>query len=284
MVEELERLFRRLLLLPLLMPVLLFGGWGLGKATARGIALPAGAPIRVAAAASTPRAQLEALSAYMGGVRAEGRDTEEYVLLYQNHVRPVEQSLARWGLAAELARRVAWPLVENAYERGLDPATVVAIVLVESSGRPSATSFVGARGLMQVMPMHKGRWDCGPDLYDIESNLCYGTSILADNLDRFGGDERRALLAYNGCVRGTNTPDCHTYPDKVRRLRDRVRREWQTLAPAGYEELIVGRAAPGHAPDPPPAAHPGSQPTPFIPPAQSRAARRRASPSRHSRR
>ncbi|MFW6331590.1 MAG: lytic transglycosylase domain-containing protein, partial [Gemmatimonadota bacterium] len=214
----------------------------------------------------------------------DGRDTEEYVRLYQNHVRPVEQSLARWGLAAELARRVAWPLVENAYERGLDPATVVAIVLVESSGRPSATSFVGARGLMQVMPMHKGRWDCGPDLYDIESNLCYGTSILADNLDRFGGDERRALLAYNGCVRGTNTPDCHTYPDKVRRLRDRVRREWQTLAPAGYEELIVGRAAPGHAPDPPPAAHPGSQPTPFIPPAQSRAARRRASPSRHSRR
>ena len=25
-----------------------------------------------------------------------------------------------------------------------------------------------------------------------------------------------ALLSYNGCVRGTNTPDCRAYPEKVR--------------------------------------------------------------------
>jgi hypothetical protein len=25
-----------------------------------------------------------------------------------------------------------------------------------------------------------------------------------------------ALLRYNGCVRGTNTPRCHTYPSKVK--------------------------------------------------------------------
>lgn len=244
MLEGLERAFRRVLLLPLLIPVLLFGGWGLGKVTARGIALPDGAPIRVAAAANTPRAQLESLSGYMGSIREDGQDTEAYVLLYQNHVRPVEHSLAGWGLAPELARRVAWPLVENAYERGLDPATVVAIVLVESSGRPGATSFVGARGLMQVMPLHKGHWECGPDLYDIESNLCYGTSILAWNLDRYNGDERRALLAYNGCVRGTNTPNCHTYPDKVHQIRDRLRRDWRALAPAGYDELLGAGSGP----------------------------------------
>jgi soluble lytic murein transglycosylase-like protein len=240
MIEELERFFKRVALLPLLVPVLLFGGWGLGKVTARGIALPDGAPIRIASAANTPRAQLEALSVYMADMRAEGMDTEEYVLLYQNHVLPVEHSLQKWGLRAEIARKVAWPLVENSYQRGLDPATVVAIVLVESSGRPDATSFVGARGLMQVMPLHQGLWDCGPNMYEIESNLCYGTSILADNLDRFGGDERRALLAYNGCVNGTNTPNCHTYPDKVRRIRERVRREWQQLAPASYETLLLG--------------------------------------------
>lgn len=28
---------------------------------------------------------------------------------------------------------------------------------------------------------------------------------------------RTALLRYNGCVTGRNTPDCHTYPDVVRR-------------------------------------------------------------------
>ena len=239
-IDDLERLLRRALVLPLILPVLLFGGWGLGKVTARGVSLPEGAPVRVAAAQNTPPAQLERLSQFMADVREEGSDTENYVLLYRNHVRPVEASLTEWGVEPDLAREVAWPLVENAYQRGLDPATVVAIVLVESSGRPDATSFVGARGLMQIMPMHKGLWDgCGLDMYEIANNLCYGTSILADNLRRFG-NERRALLAYNGCVNGTNTPNCHTYPDKVRRIRDSVRRQWRRIAPETYESLILG--------------------------------------------
>jgi soluble lytic murein transglycosylase-like protein len=236
MVDELERLLKRALVLPVvLLPVLLFTGLTLGKATSRGIMLPEGAPVRIAAAAHTPRQHLEALSTFMSAVRADGRHTEEYVLLYRNHIRPVEQSLQDWGVNAELARRVAWPLVQNSYERGLDPATVVAVLLLESSGRPLATSFVGARGLMQVMPMHQGRWQgCGDDLYDIENNLCYGTSILAWFLGRHGGDERRALLAYNGCVRGTNTPNCHTYPARVKRLRDRIQQEWERIEPEGY--------------------------------------------------
>jgi hypothetical protein len=247
MVDELERLLKRALILPvLLLPVLLLTGLTLGKATTRGIMLPEGAPIRIAAAVHTPRQHLEALSGYMGAVRADGRETEEYVLLYHNHIRPVEQSLQKWGVGPELARRVAWPLVENSYERGLDPATVVAVLLLESSGRPLATSFVGARGLMQVMPMHQGRWQgCGEDLYDIESNLCYGTSILAWFLGRHGGDERGALLAYNGCVRGTNTPNCHTYPVRVKRLRDRIQQDWERIEPRAYrgdtsESFIFG--------------------------------------------
>jgi soluble lytic murein transglycosylase-like protein len=244
LVDELERLLRRAVLVPLaLLPVLLLTGLTVGRATARGIALPDDVPVRIAAAAYTPRHQLEALSATMGAVRAKGADTEEYVLLYRNHVRPVERSLQDWGLDPALARRVAWPLVENTYERGLDPATVVAILLIESSGRPNATSFMGARGLMQVMPMHQGRWHgCGEDLYDIEHNICYGTSILAWLLGRHGGDERRALLAYNGCVRGTNTPNCHTYPNRVKRLRDRIQAEWERAEAEPARSLPAGPA------------------------------------------
>ena len=244
MIDELERLLRRARALPLILPVLLFGGWGLGILTNRGIALPADADFRIAAAAHTPVTRLEMLSQYMAAIRADGSDTEDYVVLYRNHVQPVEESLERWGVRGELARRVAWPLVENAYQRGLDPATVVAIVLVESSGRPSATSFVGARGLMQIMPMHQGEWrGCGEDMYDIENNLCYGTSILASLLRRFRGDERRALLAYNGCVRGTNTPNCHTYPDKVARLAAQVRSDWHDVVPETVESVRLGAAA-----------------------------------------
>jgi soluble lytic murein transglycosylase-like protein len=246
MVEELEKLVRRLALLPLLVPVLLLGGWGLGKLTARGIALPPGAPVRVGSVAFTPRAQLEALSQFMGTLRHEAHDTEAWLRVYRDHVLPVERSLAAWGVDQGLAEEVAWPIVENAYRRGIDPATVVAIILVESSGQPRATSQVGARGLMQIMPLHRGSWGCGPDLYDIESNLCYGTNILKWNLARFHGDERRALLAYNGCVRGTNTPGCHSYPDRIIRLRDRLRRQWRTAPTYGMapedRRAVVGTA------------------------------------------
>lgn len=245
MVEELETAVKRILLLPLAVPVLVLAGWGLGKLTARGISLPDGAPVRVSAAQHTPRAQLEAMSAFMGQLREQGEHTEEYVRLYGSHIRPVEVSLERWGIRRELARQIAWPLVEHAYARGLDPATVVAVILVESSGRPTATSSVGARGLMQVMPVHEGLWACDGDLYDIEVNLCYGTHILASNLRRYRGNEERALLAYNGCVSGTHTPDCHTYPIKVGQMRDIVRSDWKQVAPQSYDELVP--AAPGAA-------------------------------------
>jgi soluble lytic murein transglycosylase-like protein len=64
---------------------------------------------------------------------------------------------------------------------------------------------------MQVMPFHAGKWGCATnDLFDIEANICHGARILADNL-RHSRNLPTALLKYNGCVRGTNTPDCHRY-------------------------------------------------------------------------
>ena len=36
----------------------------------------------------------------------------------------------------------------------------------------------------------------------------------------------KGLLRYNGCVRGTNTPNCRTYPNKVKTY---VEREAQSL-------------------------------------------------------
>jgi soluble lytic murein transglycosylase-like protein len=69
---------------------------------------------------------------------------------------------------------------------------------------------------MQVMPFHAGAWGCeSEDLTDPETNVCHGTRILAHALRRLDGDLERALLRYNGCVRGTNTPDCHSYPSRV---------------------------------------------------------------------
>lgn len=228
--EDLERLVRRVRTVGLAAPLLLFVGFGMGNLTDDMMELPEGSAVRTPTEEVVPRVHLEVLSRQMDRVRQAGSQTEDYVALYQEHVAPVEAVLVRRGVNETTARQVAWPLVQHSYRRGLDPAFVLSVVLIESGGKPRATSFVGARGLMQVMPLWSGHWrNCGRDLYDIEANLCNGTSILAWYLSRSPGDENKALLGYNGCVRGSNTPNCFTYPQKVARLKHQIQREMNSV-------------------------------------------------------
>lgn len=221
---ELERLVRHLRAAPLAAPILLAVGLGAGQVTNRALAVDPSEAV-VEATEEVPRGHLEAISERMHAMRADGERTVDYVTMYREHVQPVESVLRRHGISRAVARKISWPLVEQSYAKELDPATVVAVVLVESGGKPTARSFVGARGLMQIMPLWIGTWrECGMDLYNVKDNLCNGTSILKYYLRRHG-TEREALLGYNGCVRGTNTPNCHTYPDKVWRLREQIKQE-----------------------------------------------------------
>jgi len=222
--EDLERLARRARALPVAALALMVVGFGVGDVSKSHLELPAGTSPR-SSENTVPRVRLEGLSRRLSELRSAGDSTVEYVAMYQQHVAPVENVLRRRGVGRTTARQIAWPLVQHSYERGLDPAFVVSVVLNESGGKPSATSPVGARGLMQVMPLWSGRWrDCGRNLYDIEANLCNGTSILAWYL-RTAPDERKALLGYNGCVNGTNTPNCTRYPDRIMRLKQQIQRE-----------------------------------------------------------
>lgn len=226
-VDELEKLLKHVAAIPLAAPLLLLAGLGIGRLTTRALALPGTAPVSpVGAIREVPKIQLEALTRAMGALREDGRKTADYVVLYRDHVAPVEQALNQHGVPRVTARRLAWPLVEHAQQKGVDPATVASVLLVESGGKAHATSSVGARGLMQVMPGWAGQIrGCGRNLYSIDDNLCTGTGILAWYLRNADGDEREALLGYNGCVRGTNTPDCHSYPEKVQRLRRQIKAE-----------------------------------------------------------
>lgn len=225
--DELEVLFRRLRALPLAAPVLLLVGFGVGNVTNKALAATKSTTAPVIMEAEAPRVHLEALSARMRSLRDAGDRTFDYVTLYREQVEPVETVLRRRGVPERYVRQISWPLVENSYAKGIDPATVVAVMMMESGGKPTARSSVGARGLMQVMPFWAGRWrGCGSDLYNIEENICNGTSILAWYM-RSHPNEHQALLGYNGCVRGTNTPNCFTYPDKVLRLREQIKREIQ---------------------------------------------------------
>jgi len=128
----------------------------------------------------------------------------------------IGQVLTQYTHDRALAFRIADAIVDQARKENLDPALLVGVLLTENAQLdPRARSSVSARGLMQVMPFHAGKWGCAsPDLFDVESNICHGVAILADNLSR-SRTLPQALLGYNGCVRGTNTPDCFKYPRKV---------------------------------------------------------------------
>jgi hypothetical protein len=128
----------------------------------------------------------------------------------------VSQVLRRYTKDTARADRIATALVTEGTKKNLDPAMLIGVLLTEDAQLdPQAKSNVGAQGLMQVMPFHKGKWGCGEgSLTEIESNICYGTAILAKYIEK-APNVRTALQRYNGCVRGTNTPQCGTYSGKV---------------------------------------------------------------------
>ncbi len=142
----------------------------------------------------------------------------------------ISQVLRRYTRNSREADQIARAVVAEGKKKKVDPAMIVGIMMVESEMNPRARSFVGARGLMQVMPFHRGQWGCkSRDLYDIETNICHGVSVLADNIKR-SPNLRVALQRYNGCVRGTNTPGCSSYTRKVLRARDKAARQILTLS------------------------------------------------------
>ena len=142
---------------------------------------------------------------------------EQVQTLYSQEIEPLERVLLYYSQDLRLVRRVAAALVGEGRRAGIAPDILLAVLLVENPDiNPHATSFVGAHGLMQVMPLHRGNWKACPQSFDtIEGNICLGAQIFRDNLQSTDGNIEKALLRYNGCVRGTNTPDCKQYPYHV---------------------------------------------------------------------
>jgi hypothetical protein len=87
--------------------------------------------------------------------------------------------------------------------QGLSPEIanlVKANIVVESAGNPNAVSPVGAKGLMQIMPiarqdtMQRG----APDAYvSPQANVAAGTMQLQRLLKQYGGDQMKAVAANN---------------------------------------------------------------------------------------
>jgi soluble lytic murein transglycosylase-like protein len=85
---------------------------------------------------------------------------------------------------------------QNASTWQVEPALIKAVIANESGFDANATSGAGAQGLMQLMPATAASLGVR-DAYDPAQNVAGGTRYLRGLLDRFGGDKRLAIAAYN---------------------------------------------------------------------------------------
>jgi hypothetical protein len=123
------------------------------------------------------------------------------------------------------ADSISYYAVREAYVNGIPPAVVFGVMLTENAlFVSSAMSNVGAVGLMQVYPkvwLKALSRKFGADLASDSTNLKYGIFILKQYIKSDSGSVSSknlatGLLHYNGCVHGSNTPNCHNYPTKVK--------------------------------------------------------------------
>lgn len=88
------------------------------------------------------------------------------------------------------------PLIaENAKKQEVKPELIHAVIHRESAFYPCAVSDRGALGLMQLMPEVAGRF--GVDALDPAENVRAGSEYLKQLLNRYKGDMKLALAAYN---------------------------------------------------------------------------------------
>lgn len=93
------------------------------------------------------------------------------------------------------------PLIDRSIEKAakkynLSAKLIESIIRTESNFQPKAVSPAGAQGLMQLMPATARELGIA-EPFDVQENIDGGARYFRQMLDRFGGDVKLALAAYN---------------------------------------------------------------------------------------
>jgi hypothetical protein len=172
--------------------------------------------VTAAALAAVPRAAFAGAQQYEPLADAVRNALAAQIADTRPPERPIDgpsQRIAYLGWLGEMSERLKTRIPEfnmrveflktldyECLRAGLDRQLVLGLIQVESNFRKYAISVAGARGLMQVMPFWtKVIGDGDPRrLFDMRTNLRYGTVILRHYLDTERGDLFMALGRYNG--------------------------------------------------------------------------------------
>jgi soluble lytic murein transglycosylase-like protein len=159
------------------------GGWA-RRATADDQPTPVTAPVLL----SELRTLSQSLEATRGELAVARLQLERAnaIIDYSTH----------YTIAADLAAAI----YDVALSEGVDPGLAFRLVKTESGFNQKARSKVGALGLTQVLPSTARLYEPGltnNQLFERGTNLRLGFRYLRDLLERYNGNLRLALLAYN---------------------------------------------------------------------------------------
>jgi len=127
----------------------------------------------------------------------ESKEFNEIFSKYLNSNNSVNLSnLVNNNLSKDEIRKEIMDAVDEASKKyGVDKELILAIIKQESNFNPKAVSYVGACGLMQLMPETAKELGVS-DPFDIRQNIMGGTKYIKQLLDQFK-DIKLAIAAYN---------------------------------------------------------------------------------------
>ena len=202
------------------LPTVIFAGLVLASVGAS----PARGPIPISDAAmpSMPASTLGDLEVRLALLDQQAARTEDR---YEREVQPIQAMIMGVTSDTVLATRIALALVQESRATELSPRLLASVLLVENPWLdPDRRSFMGAVGLMQVMPFHAGDWGAPPTI----SKRFRPTSATALRSSRMpssavGATSIARCFATTGACVGPTLPTALTTPPRSMLRRGRLR-------------------------------------------------------------